>query len=338
VNAQSAIKSAGAGPAKLLPIYIIAGTEQVLRDEVVAALRANALAGGPAAFNEDKFTAGECDIDRVLAAAKTLPMMSPKRFVMLRNLDRWDAGDAASAAFEKLARYADAPSESTCLVLVCDKLDGRRKLAAHAKKAGYIVSCEPLEERELISYIEAMVQERSCSIGAGVAARIAQLVGPELAPIRDAVERLSLYVAQTKTIDDAAVTTCVTRVRTEDTWALVDRISKGEIGAALSILADVFDPRDRGLPLVGAIAWSFRQLLKLRLSELSGMRTEDAARSAGVFQQGKARELSVRAKAIGEKELERWLCVVADTDRELKRSRRPVEATLETMILRLAKG
>jgi DNA polymerase III subunit delta len=338
VNAQSAIRSASAGQEKLLPVYILAGTEQVLRDEVVAVLRTRCLEGGPAAFNEDRFTAGECEIDRVLAAAKTLPMMSPKRFVMLRNLDRWDAGDAASAAFEKLARYAEAPSESTCLVLVCDKLDGRRKLAAHAKKAGYLVTCEPLGERELVSYIENLAQERSCAIAASVAARIGQLVGPELAPVRDAVERLSLYVAQTKVIDDAAVTTCVTRVRTEDTWALVDCLSRGEIGAALSVLADVFDPRDRGLPLVGAIAWSFRQLLKLRLAELSGMRTDEAARSAGVFQPGKARDLSLRAKAIGEKELERWLCVVADADRELKRSRRPAEATLETMILRLAKG
>ena len=48
---------------KLLPIYVVAGEERLLRDEVVSALRDACLAGGVAAFNEDKFTAGEANPD-----------------------------------------------------------------------------------------------------------------------------------------------------------------------------------------------------------------------------------------------------------------------------------
>ena len=50
------------------------------------------------------------------------------------------------------------------------------------------------------------------------------------------------------------------------TWALVDAIGRREIGPALRMLAEAYDPRDRGLPLLGAIAWSVRQLWKFCLA------------------------------------------------------------------------
>ena len=65
--------------AALRPVYLVSGSEQWLRDEVVAALRAASLGSGIAAFNEDRFTAGETDVDKVVAAARTVPMMAPRQ-------------------------------------------------------------------------------------------------------------------------------------------------------------------------------------------------------------------------------------------------------------------
>ena len=84
-----------------------------------------------------------------------------------------------------------------------------------------------------------------------VAELLAAIAGPELAYVNDAIERLSLYVGAGAPIDEAAVAECVARVRTADTWALVDAVGKRDLGRAFRILADVYDPRDRGLPLLG---------------------------------------------------------------------------------------
>ena len=75
---------------ELLPVYLVVGEEQLLRDKVVAAVRAAALGNGVPAFNEDKFTAGEVSVDKVIAAAQTVPMMAPRRFVLVRGVERWD--------------------------------------------------------------------------------------------------------------------------------------------------------------------------------------------------------------------------------------------------------
>jgi DNA polymerase-3 subunit delta len=322
----------------LAPIYVVAGEERLLRDEVVDALREASLAGGIAAFNEDKFTAGETEVETIVSAARTVPMMARRRFVVVRGAERWDAGEGDSAPFDRLAEYAAAPIDSTCLVVVASKLDGRRKFAATARKQGFLVVCDPLDARALPVWIADRCRGKGNPIDREVAELLAALVGPELSPVDDAIERLSLYVGAGAPIDEDAVATCVARVRTADTWALVDAVGARDLGRALRTLADAYDPRDRGLPLLGALAWSIRQLARYQAAVTSGSSADDAARRAGVFQPFRARELAAKARAVRVKEVERWMLVLAETDLALKSSRRAPDAILEDMLTRLCRA
>ena len=330
---------------ELLPIYVVVGQERFLRDQVVSELRAASLGGGVAAFNEDRFTAGETDPDKILAAAKTVPMMAPKRFVLVRNADRWDAGSSATdddagrggSPGDKIAAYAQDPVPSTCLVITGEKLDGRRKLAAVAKKQGFLVDCQLLDRSALPAWILEKCESKGNPIHRDVAEFLAEIAGPELAYVNDAVERLALYAGRDNPITEEAVRECITRVRTADTWALVDAVGARDLGAALHMLADVYDPRDRGLPLLGALAWSIRQLLRLQVALAGGAGIEEAGRRAGVYPAFRARELAAKVKGFKGKELERWLLVLAETDVALKSSRRPADAILEDALTRLCR-
>jgi DNA polymerase-3 subunit delta len=341
---DQAIAQAKSG--KLLPVYVVVGDETYLRDQVVREIRAASLGGGVAAFNEDKFNAGEVDADKVVSAARTVPMMANRRFVLVRGAERWDSGSSSSESdddgkkaspLDTIARYADEPVDSTCLVISAAKLDGRRKLAALAKKQGFLVACEALDARALPAWILGRAKEKGHAIEQDVCDLLAEIAGPELAYVSDAIERLSLFVGEGNAITEDAVSECVARVRTADTWALVNAVGARDLGAALRMLADVYDPRDRGLPLLGAIAWSIRQLAKYQAALASGASGDEAARRAGVFQPHRARELATRARAVRAKEVERWLLVLAETDLALKSSRRPADAILEEMLERLCR-
>jgi len=321
-----------------LPVYVVAGEERLLRDEVVAEIRAACLAGGVAAFNEDKFTAGEVDVDKVVAAARTVPMMAPRRFVLLRGAERWDASDGETSPFDRLAEYAASPFDTACLVVVAAKLDGRRKFAQIARKQGFLVQCEPLDARALPEWIANRLAGKGHEVDRDVAELLAALAGPQLSSVDDAIERLSLYVGPGKPVDEAAVGACVARVRTADTWALVDAVGARDLGRALRTLADAYDPRERGLPLLGALAWSIRQLARYQAALESGASPDDAARRAGVFQPFRARELATKARAVRPKEVERWMLVLAETDLALKSSRRAADAILEEMLTRLCRA
>ena len=338
---EAAIAQAKKGA--LLPVYLVTGAEQWLRDQVVAELRAAALGGGVAAFNEDKFTAGEVDVDRVVSAARTVPMMANKRFVLVRSAERWDgaaSGDGEDdgkreSPLDRLMRYVSDPVDSTCLVITAAKVDGRRKLATVAKKDGFVVQCEPLDSRKLSAWVVAQAKLRGHTIDADVADLLCELAGPEMAYLNDAVERLSLFVGEGQPITEHAVAECIARVRTADTWALVNAVGARDLGTAMTLLSEVYDPRDRGLPLLGAVAWSIRQLAKFQAAIEAGMGQDEAAKAAGIYQPFRAREIAQKVKSFKAKELERWLLVLAETDVALKSSRRPADSILDDMLVRM---
>jgi DNA polymerase-3 subunit delta len=343
---EEAIKKAEQGD--LLPVWLVVGEERILRDQVIAAITKAALAGGLPDFNHDKFTAGESDVDKVLGATRTVPMMAKKRVVYVRGLERWDTNAAASDGddgpsskalppLDRLAEYAKAPIDSTTLILVAQKIDGRRKLVALAKKQGFVVDCAQVDGRQLPGWIRARAKLKGHTLAPEVCDLIAEIAGPDLSYLDDVLERLSLYVGKEGPITEEAVGVNVTRVRLADTWSLVDAASTRDLGRVLALLADVYDPRDRGLPLVGAIAWSLRQLLKLQSALEQGAGIDDAARRAGIYPTFRAREHAQKLKAFKPRELERWLVIVQETDLALKSSRRPADSILEDMFARMCK-
>lgn len=325
-------------------MYLVAGDEALLASSVVLAIKTACLKGGVAGLNEDQYQAGETDVDKVLAAARTLPMMAKRRYVLLRGLERWEPKAGAREGkvtdkdpLEKLLDYAKAPSPSTVLVLLGAGVDKRRKLYTVAKADGFLVACEPLSRGDLPRWIEQRVSARGCKINAAVADLLAELTGPELSPVADAVERLCLYVGDGNEIGEDSVATCIVRLRQASVWELVSAVGRRDAGAALAALADVYDPQDRGLRLLGVLAWSTRQLLRFDSAVRGGASPDQAAIRAGA-PPFKARELSQQVKALPRADLERWPELLARLDLELKGgTRRPPQAVLESAILKLCR-
>ena len=335
---EEAIREAGSG--KLRPVYLLVGEERFLVDRVVAVLRAAALDGKGAAFNDDRFTAGEAPIDTVVSAAQTLPMMGSRRAVTVQGVERWEqkggGDDSRASPLDVLAEYAKAPSPSTVLLLVAAKLHGQRRIVTAAKKGGFFVGCEPLKRHVLPSWVQRHAAERGHRLAPGVADALSELCGPDLAPLADALERLSLYVGPGGEIGDEALAQVVTRVRQDTVWKLVDAIAARHLDQALAALDDAHDARDGGLRLLGTIGWSVKQMVKYEAARRAGAASNDAAQAAGV-PPFKIQQVEHAVRELGSARLEGWLRALARCDRALKSSRRPSQAILEAMLVELCR-
>lgn len=329
----------------LRPVYLIAGDETYLHGVVLSALRGAALEGAVPGLNEDQLIAGERTVDDALAAARTLPMMAKRRLVVVQRLERWepratndDAGEVSSKKiakdpFERLLDYAKQPSPTTTLILVGSGLDKRRKLLVSARNEGWLVSCEPLGRAELPAFVEREARRLGSRLAPGMADLIAELAGPDLGPVADAVNRLSLY-AGGEAISEEMVSTCVVRLRTATVWELVAAVGRRDPGAALTALNDVFDPGE-SVRLVGLLAWSARQLIRFDAAIKQGASPADAAVQAGA-PPFKARELQQQVRGVPSETLEGWLVSLMEVDRALKGgSKLPPKAILERSILEL---
>lgn len=352
VTPDQALKEAASGA--LRPVYLVVGEERWLVDRVVTALRDAAARGGIAGFNEDKFTAGDAPVESILSAARMLPMMAPRRFVLVRGVERWekkdDDGEAGddeggggakrgasskqASPLDALAEYAKAPSPSAVVVLVATKLHGQRRLVTAAKKGDFLVGCEPLNRRALPGFITSIAREKGNPIASDVAEQLAELAGPELGYVVDAIERLSLYVGPKQPITEEAIAQVVIRVRQSTVWELIDALGRRRLDRALAALADAYDPRDGGLRLLGAVSWSVRQLVKFESALAAGASQGEAAQRAGV-PPFKAGELAQTLRGLPRGALAGWLRVLSETDLALKSSRRPGQAVLETMLIEM---
>jgi DNA polymerase-3 subunit delta len=316
---------------KIAPVYVVVGEEAHVAGEVVSAIRA-AADTGIAGFNEDKLNAAETSAEAVIAAARTMPMMGRVRLVLLSGVDRWDNKSAKGSPLDVLAEYAASPVDSAVLVISASKINGSRKLIKVAKKGGFLVTCSALKRHELPRWISAQAELKGHRISRNVADALAELSGPELGAVSDALERLSLYVGEGKPIDEEALAQVVTRVRQETVWALVDALAARDLGKAMGALSDAYDARDGGLPLLGAVTWRVRQMLKFQATLARGQSRGDAAKAAGV-PPFRADELAHAVRKLPPQQLETWLLLLAEADLALKGSRRAGADVLATMLI-----
>lgn len=343
MSPEEAIKRAATS--KLPEVLLVCGDETLVVGEVVQAVKTAVLSGGIPGLNDDTFQAGASRVEEVLSLCKTLPMLGAHRFVMVRDVERWEekeakaqskaSSKAASSPIDELIDYANRPSPSTVLLLTGGALDKRRRLFTHAKKGNWLVLCETPSRAELPGWIVERARARGNHISSSTADLIAELAGPHLAPVADAIERLALFVGEGKEIDEQAVSECVIRLRTQSVWELVSFVGRKDLGGALRALDDVYDPQDRGLPLIGILGWATRQLIKFDAAKRRGQSAADAAKAAGA-PPFKARDLEMQLRGLSPTGLGLWLEALARADLELKGgSRRDPRATLTQMVVDL---
>lgn len=333
---------------KLLPVYLVMGEERWFVDRVTSALREAVARQGIAGFNDDKLTAGEAPVHAVLNAAKMLPMMAKKRFVLVRSVERWEKKDdsddepapkkgKAASPLDELAEYAKSPCESTVLVLVATKLHGQRRLVTAGKKGGWLVACDPLDRRSIPAWIKGVAKEKGHTIAPEAVEQLAELSGSDLPYLADALERLSLYAGPKAPITAEAVSKLVTRVAHAPVWDLLDAVMARKPGRALAALADAMEERDAALPLNALLFSSVRSLLKMDAAMAEGLDATEAAQRSGI-PPFKARERAQTVRSLPPGTLRRWVELLSTTDLALKGSKRPGQAVMETLVLEMSRS
>src|SRR5262249_50802117 len=155
------------------PVYLLAGTDPLLYQRVLAALIAQVTKPETRAFNHDAFEGKGAQAAHIVAAARTLPMMAKRRLVVVRDVEGLGAD-----GMTLVAGYLEAPAPETVLVLSAAKSDGRLKLFQVAKKKGFLHELEV--PRNLTGWIAAEAARRRARVTDDAARRLADVVGPDL--------------------------------------------------------------------------------------------------------------------------------------------------------------
>ena len=264
------------------PVYLLQGEDEVEKSALAAEF-AELVDEELRAFNVERIYAGDLTTgDRLVdgiaslaAAVRTLPMMSPRRIVIVQQAEailmpkrESEAVERAQAAFETLLTR---PEPMTTLVLVSAPLDKRGKAFRLMAKHATVVECGVIEDR---ADAERWIRSRAAAAGAEIepaAARLlAERAGVDVRRLRGEVDRLLLYTLGQKTITVDDARQLAGPASLQDHWAMTNALEAGAAPEALRQLALVLDAGAAPEQVLGQIAWvvraKFPQMAPARLT------------------------------------------------------------------------
>src|SRR5450756_74004 len=98
---------------KLKSVYFIYGDEELLMEEALERLRQLLSSEVDPDFNLEVLDASEVGVENIIDSAETVPLMSPRRLVIAREVDKISRKEQG-----RLAEYIESPNPATVLVLV----------------------------------------------------------------------------------------------------------------------------------------------------------------------------------------------------------------------------
>ena len=248
----------------LKPIYLVLGPESLVLQQAEEAV-GQAVLTGAASLNHDVCRAGEENAAEVFAKARTLPMMSARRLVVLK-----DVQEAPPALLEALYAYAEDPSESTVLLVTGAKwppaaggTDWGRRSENLIAKTGFALR-QKAKDVDPVRFVVEQAQVLGCQIRRDRAAALVERVGPNLATLQSELEKLAEWLGGSGEISDAALADVSSLVADADRWDLTGALVRGDVDTALATLHRLLEDGEEPPVVFGLIAWQMRQVLALQ--------------------------------------------------------------------------
>ena len=255
------------------PLYLLLGEDDVEK-AALAAEFAEIVDEGLRAFNVERIHAGDMTsgdklangVADLVSAVRTMPMMVPRRVVMVTQAEMLlvpkRESEAATRALDELEALLKQPGPQTTLVFVAGApggIDKRSRIYKLLARHATVVACGAVENQaDAEQWVRNAVAAASMDIEPAAVRRLAERAGPDVKRLRGEVDRLLLYaLGQPRiTLDD--VREVAGPAALQDDWAMTNAIEAGQAGDALRQLALMLDAGAPPEKILGQLGWLVR--------------------------------------------------------------------------------
>jgi DNA polymerase-3 subunit delta len=325
------------------PLYFLYGPEDYLLEEKVRNLIDQVLPVNRG-LNLHQFNGEEQGIQEVLQAARTLPMLSKYRLVLVNRADAM--GEENVRPF---LEYLQNPSPSTCLVLRGQEPGPWKKHLAAMEKVGEVTECPRIKGRGLLSWVRKRMAAKGKELSEEAADYLVEVIGDHLQDLDQALEKVYLSHPEAKTLSLAEVEGLVSDVKVSTVFDLTDAIGQQNLERAIGILRKVLESKnlpfrkeetsklDDPTPLL--LSWmgrQYRSLWRVKEKMKEGQSPEETAKTLRMAPWN-VRKLMDQARTFDESSLREGLLKCQKTDLALKKGRGPKALLLEKLVIDLCR-
>jgi DNA polymerase-3 subunit delta len=284
-------------------IYLLLGDDEERKARGVEKLR-----GGRAV---EAYDASETNPEVVVSACNSYSLFGEGPFVLVRNLDAWNAAQKAV-----IVDYLENPSPEADLVLLGRKLGARERLLAAVKSSGEVHDFEQPTGKALVQWVVGHAKRLGLDLPDDIAENLIDRCSGDKMRLASEIEKLVLYVGEGRATEEDVEALCPPDVQS-NIFAFVDSLAAGKRGKALRLLEALISTGEPPLRLTYMIRRQFALVARARALLERGASHREVASELRV-PPFVARKLEEQARGLGEEELERALALVLDLERGLK--------------------
>jgi len=240
-------------------LYLFYGEEGFLIEETIGDIKERLIHGSFGDFNLELFYAKENSPSEIINSAYTLPVLSPKRLIIVR-----DAHKFSRDQLDKFIPYLKQPSPTACVVFIFREVDINGGFFREFKKIGEVVRFRQLYERDIPTWIKKKVARVKRRITGEACEYLLTMVGGNLADLSNEIEKVALYVGDKRLIELKDVKQSVAEAPFHSIFDLVRYVGKGDIEKALRALHSLLETGTHPLVVLKMISRQFRYIWKTK--------------------------------------------------------------------------
>jgi DNA polymerase-3 subunit delta len=312
----------------LAPMYFLFGEEPYLLNQSVERFKYAVLTEGAIDFNYSLFYASDADIVQVRDAVETLPMMAPRRLVILK-----ESQELTDKEWAQLEPLIEEPVDSTCFVILASRVDKRKKQIRQLLDKAECVEFKKPYENQVPSWINYIAETLGLKISNDAIHLLHKLVGHHLTEIEAELKKLGEFVEGARRIEVQDVAQVVSRSKEESVFDFTKAVGLNDRVKALEYLVHLLDQGQNEIGIISLVARHIRILLAVKKGMEEGLHGAKLAHYAQVppyFLEN----YSEQARLWTAKKLEQTMVVLSETDKALKSSPLSSHIWLENMVLK----
>ena len=324
------------------PVYFLYGEETYLRDGAERQIAEAALTGTLLReFNDSTFDLVNNDIRDAIAAAEQLPLMSDRRVVVVKNVNKlegrkkFDEGEDEdeSPAAQILIDYLKRPVPTSVVIFTSNDVDKRRKYAKMLL-ATEAYEFKPLQQKELPSWMRDYLRNQDAEIDSAALTLLNEALATDLTTVRNELNKLVAASLPSRRITTQLVEQLSRRSREHMNWDLTDSIVSRNRRQALRVLRNLLDDGVEPVLLTAVIAGTFRRMGLAKELSVRGASSNEIFSEVRVppFKQ---RDYLAMLNRIEAHKLSQMIQRIAETDLAIKTSKATPRMQMEMLVCEL---